>query len=178
MVSGGSGNYQYDYYWVDETNVIIWEAPKMAPTTTVTEYDLGKIMKCLVTTSDKTADVDPLTLESNSTIEAFRPTLDDYGLLVNGSEVDPSDDLEVEPGATFPLEVKATGDALYPPKDVKYEWKIRSGTGRFSGSTDQAVVIYIANDSAPSGAVLQCVISSPDAQDQMAVDVQVVVTGP
>ena len=177
MVEGGSGSYQYDYYWVDETNVIVWEASKMAPTTTVTEYDLGKLMKCLVTTSDKTAEVDPLTLESNSTIAAFRPTLDEYGLLVNGSEWDPSDDISTEPGGVIPLEAKASGDALYPPKDVKYEWKIRSGTGRFSGATNAAAVIYIANDSAPAGAVLQCVISSVHANEQVAVDVQIVVTG-
>ena len=150
----------------------------MAPTTTVTEYDLGKTMKCLVSVTDKDIPGSlAVTVESNSTIAVFRPTLDEYGLLVNGSEWDPSDDISTEPGGVIPLEAKASGDALYPPKDVKYEWKIRSGTGRFSGATNAAAVMYIANDSAPSGAVLQCVISSVHANEQAAVDVQVVVTG-
>ena len=52
-VDGGLGPFQFDYFWVDESNVIVWESPKMQPSTIVTTYDVGKMMKCLVTVTDK-----------------------------------------------------------------------------------------------------------------------------
>ena len=49
IISGGIGPYQFDYFWVDESNVIVWEAAYMGNTTVVVSYDIGKNMKCLVT---------------------------------------------------------------------------------------------------------------------------------
>ena len=52
-VSGGVGPYQIDYFWVDESNVIVWEAGYMGNTHTVVADDIGKMMKCMVQVTDK-----------------------------------------------------------------------------------------------------------------------------
>ena len=164
VVTGGSGTFQFDYFWVDETNVIVWEAAKMAPTTTVTEYDLGKQMKCLVSVTDKgIPGSDPITVESNSTIAAFRPTLGDYYSYVDDVLVE--DAIGLTPSQICACLVQEDDPVLYPPKDVTFNWEIRSGTGRLSGDNGMPFIGYVAPEHAPAGALVTCAITSTHAQD-------------
>ncbi len=164
-VTGGSGKYQFDYFWVDETNVIVWEAAKMAPTTIVTEYDLGKTMKCLVTVSDKEAEgVNPVTVESNSTIAAFRPTLGDYYTYVDNVLIEQST-VGLTPSQICACLVQEDDPVVFPPKDTTFLWEIRSGTGRLSGDNGTPFIGYVAPDAAPAGALVTCSITSHHAQD-------------
>ena len=165
VVTGGSGDFQFDYFWVDETNVIVWEAAKMAPTTTVTEYDLGKQMKCLVTVTDKGSQgSDPITVESNSTIAAFRPTLGDYYTYVDDVLIEQTS-VGVTPNQICACLVQEDDPVLYPPKDVTYTWELRAGTGRLSGDNGTPFIGYVAPAAAPAGAVVTCTINSTHAQD-------------
>ena len=178
VVTGGSGGaLQYDYFWVDETNVIVWEASKMAPTTVVTEYDLGKQMKCLVTVTDKGyPGGESVTVESNSTIAAFRPTLGDYYTYVDDVLVE-GDAVGLTPSQICACLVQEDDPVLYPPKDVTFNWEIRSGTGRLSGDNGMPFIGYVAADAAPAGALVTCAISSTHAQDVQSAQIEFLVSG-
>lgn len=177
VVTGGSGTFQFDYFWVDETNVIVWEATKMAPTTVVTEYDLGKKMKCLVTVTEKGfPGGESVTVESNQTIEAFRPTLGDYQAYVDDVLVE-GDAIGVTPSQLCQCVVQEDDPVLYPPKDTTFKWEIRSGTGRLSGDTNLPLVGYVAPDAAPAGALVTCSITSSHAQDVQSAQIEFLVSG-
>jgi len=175
-VTGGSGQYQFDYFWVDDTNVIVWEKNKMAPTTTVTEYDLGKTMKCLVTVSDKEAEsVNPVTVESNSTIAAFRPTLGDFSTYVDNVLIEQTS-VGVTPSQTCLCVVIEDDPVLFPPKDVTFNWELRTGTGELRGDNGLPYMSYLAPDHAPAGAMVTCGIVSTHASDVQSVQIEFLVS--
>ena len=66
-ISGGSdGPFQIGYYWVDETNAMIWERQYQAAQMVLTEDQIGKTFKCLVTVTDKGFEGgETVTVESN-----------------------------------------------------------------------------------------------------------------
>lgn len=165
-VSGGVGPYQLDYFWVDESNAIVWEATYMGNTTKIIDYDLGKTMKCLVTVTDKGyARGESTTVQSNQLGPINRPTLPDYEVYVDGAlHDDPSADVGVGINGTVVLEVRPEAVA-YPPLDIGYSWQVRNGTGRLSGGTNGTSVMYMAPDSAPAGALVTCTATSNDASD-------------
>ena len=165
-VSGGVGPYQLDYFWVDESNAIVWEATYMGNTTTIVPYDIGKTMKCLVTVTDNGyAKGESTTVQSNQLGPINRPTLPGYEAYVDGALYDdPSAEVGVQPNETVVLEVKPEAVA-YPPLDIGYSWQVRTGSGRLSGGTNGTGVMYVAPDSAPAGALVTCTASSNDAAD-------------
>ena len=175
-VEGGSGDVQIDYFWVDESNVIVWEAPYMGNTTKVIEYDLGKRMKCLVTVTDKVTG-DSETVSSNSKGPINRPVIPEYECYVDSSlHDDPSADVGVAVGGSVVLEVRPE-TVSNPALDVAYEWKVRTGTGRLSGDVNGTGVIYMAPDAAPAGALVNCTVTSRDADDQVfAAEVTILVS--
>ena len=66
-ISGGSdGPFQIGYYWVDETNAMIWERQYQNQEMVLTEDQIGKTYKCLVTVTDKGFEGgETVTVESN-----------------------------------------------------------------------------------------------------------------
>ena len=66
-VTGGSdGPFQIGYYWVDETNAMIWERQYQSQEMVLTEDQIGKTYKCLVTVTDKGFEGgETVTVESN-----------------------------------------------------------------------------------------------------------------
>ena len=104
-----------------------------------------------------------------------RPVLDEYDLYVDGVLTDPTAQHGMLPSATAVFEIKPKGDVTFNPKDVTFAWSIRTGTGRFSGDTDKAAVIYIANDTAPSAALIECKYVSQDANDNAVVSFEILV---
>ena len=92
-VSGGVGPYQIDYFWVDETNAMIWESTYMGATTTLTMSELGKQMKCLVTVTDKGyAKGESTTVESNSIGPIKQPSMGQPRPNIDGEIYDPNGD--------------------------------------------------------------------------------------
>ena len=163
-VEGGSGDCQFDYFWVDETNVMVWESTYMGQTTKVVEYDLGKKMKCLVTVTDRVTG-ETETVASNEVGPVNRPVLPEFDVWVNGElHEDPTADVGVEPNGTVVIEVRQM-PVSNAPADLTYDWKIRNGTGRLSGDLDGTGIIYLAPDTAPAGALVTCTASSQDAND-------------
>lgn len=67
-VTGGSdGPFEYGYYWVDETNAMVWERQYQASQMVLTEDQIGKTYKCLVTVTDKGwSGGETVTVESNA----------------------------------------------------------------------------------------------------------------
>jgi len=164
-ITGGSGSVQVDYYWVDAaTKAIVWEAQYMSNTTKIIDYDLGKTMYCMVIVTDQVTG-DSITKESNQKGPINRPALPEYEVYVN-SELydDPSKQIGVLPDGSVVCEVRPE-TVSNPPLDLAYEWKIRTGTGRLSGDVNGTGIIYLAPDSAPAGAALNCTVTSRDAAD-------------
>ena len=176
VVTGGSGNFQFDYFWVDETNVIVWEAPKMAPTTTVTEYDLGKTMKCLVSVTDKDIQgSQAVTVESNSTIAVFRPTLGDFQAYVDDVLVE-GEAIGVTPSQLCGCLVQVDDPVGFPPKDVSFNWELRTGTGSLRGDNGGPFIGYLAPDHAPAGALVTCSVASAHASDVQSVQIEFLIS--
>ena len=163
-ITGGSGNTQIDYFWVDESNAMVWENTYMSNTCKVIDYDLGKTMKCLVTVTDKVTG-ENTTVHSNELGPINRPTLPEYDVYVDGElHEDPSAEIGVAINGSVVLEVRPQAVA-HPPLDLVYSWRIRSGTGRLSGDESSNGIIYLAPDAAPAGALVQCTAASSDAND-------------
>ena len=140
---------------------------------TVQASDLGMMLQAYSAVTD--ADGTTADGASGLSTNVFRPVLDDYTFEVDGADTDPDSQITVAPSASVAFAVKARGDVTYPPKDVTYSWRIRSGSGRLSGPTDAAAVIYIA-DATPGAALLQCTISSTAANDATAISLEVLVS--
>ena len=176
-VDGGSGDTSIDYYWVDAaTKAIVWESTYMGNTTTIIDYDLGKTMYCLVVVTDRVTG-DSISKESNHKGPINRPALPEYETYVN-SELydDPSQQIGVLPGGSVVCEVRPE-TISNPPLDLAYEWKIRTGTGRLSGDVNGAGIIYLAPDSAPAGAALNCTVTSRDAANNaFAAEITILIT--
>lgn len=168
--AGGVPPYTFNYFWVDVTR-----DERMAPTTVVTTYDLGKQMKCLVTVSDSAGET--VQVETDPTIAVFRPTLDDYSVLVDDQPYD-GVSVGVQPNGILTLAAVADDPVLFPGKDVTFAWEIRQGGGRFNGDPSLPFVAYIAPASAPAAALVTCDILSRDADDAQALSVEILVSDP
>ena len=155
--AGGVPPYTFNYFWVDVTR-----DERMAPTTVVTDYDLGKQMKCLVTVSDSAGET--VQVETAPTIQVFRPTLGDFQTYVDNVLIDQTT-IGVTPSQICACLVQEDDPVLFPPKDMSFNWEIRSGTGRLSGDNGTPFIGYVAPDTAPAGALVTCSISSTHAQD-------------
>lgn len=135
--------------------------------------DLGLMLQAY----SEVTDADGTTADGASGLSGnvARPVLDDYGLKVDGVETPSGDTVTLTGDQAVPLEATEEGVPVYPPKDVKYKWSIRTGGGRLSGATDKSATIYIA-DAAPSAALVQCTISSNDAGENTQISVEFVVS--
>lgn len=135
--------------------------------------DLGLMLQA----SSSATDSDGTVVQSSSGLSGnvARPVLDDYGLTVDGVETASGATVALTGGQVVTLEAVAQGVPVYPPKDVRYSWSIRTGGGGFSGGTEAPVATFIA-DAAPSASLLMCSISSPDAADNTALTVEFVIS--
>ena len=162
-VTGGIGPFQYDYFWVDESNVIVWDATKMAPNTIVTEYDVGKMMKCLVTVTDKGwKSGESVTVESNSIGPVTQPTIGD--LVVMNASVDPQFEIPNGSnvtyiyGASVTFTVDHTGSIS--SNDLTYAWSVRNGAATIRGATDLPYVTVETPGEHPSASTIMVAVSS------------------
>ena len=135
-VSGGIGPYQFDYFWVDETK----ESPKMQPNTIVTTYDIGKMMSCLVTVTDKGwEDGESVTVTSNSIGPIGQRTIGDVVVTVDGNVVageEPEDTIQTQNSQEHLIILTPDGDAT----DLKSEFTVRSGEARISQTANSCIV--------------------------------------
>lgn len=164
QITGGSGDVQVDYYWEDSTNERVLYIEAFGSTQVVAEADLGRTVCCRVIVTDyQTAE--QVVVVSDAVGPINRPILPEYETYVD-SELydDPNQQLGVLPGGSVVCEVRPE-ESSNAALDITYEWKIRSGTGRLTGDTDSLGTIYVAPDSAPAGASVQCIVRSNDAND-------------
>ena len=137
VVSGGVGPYQFDYFWVDETNAIVWEAPKMAPTTIVTTYDIGKMMKCLVQITDKGWDKgESITVESNSIGPIGQRTIGTLAVTVDGTANTEDDVVPTRNGLDHVILATTDGNAT----GLQYDFTLRSGQAGLSITGNSCIV--------------------------------------
>lgn len=160
-ISGGSGDNQVNYYWQDSNNQRVLY---MGGTQVVSAADIGRTVQCQVVVIDRVTS-EQVAVVSNAVGPINRPVLPDYEVYVDGElHDDPSADVGVGVSGGVVLEVRpetVSNLAL----DITYEWKVRTGTGRLSGDTNDTGVIYLAPDSAPAGALVNCTVISDDAND-------------
>ena len=139
-VTGGVGPFQFDYFWVDESNVIVWEAPKMQPNTTVTTYDIGKMMKCLVQVTDKGwKQGETATVSSNSIGPIGQRTIGNVVVTVDGSVVDGEefeDSVETRTGQEHIILLTPDGNAT----GLKSDFTVRGGEARLSQTANSCIV--------------------------------------
>ena len=174
-VTGGSGTNTLSYFWVD-ANSKKKEAAYQGNTAVVGDYDLGKVMYCIVSVHD-TVTEETVQVESNHLGPINRPTLGDFDAWVD-SELhdDPDKQIGVLPNGSVVCEVRMEAISN-PPLDVTYQWTIRNGTGRLSGDETDTGIIYIAPDAAPAGAQVQCKVESRDANDNaIAAEITILVS--
>ena len=134
-VSGGSGGpYQYGYYWVDETNAMIWERQYQASEMVLTEDQIGKTYKCLVTVTDKGWDGgETVTVESNALgpVAAIPTTIGTISIRVLDQDYDWENPttLTVLMGDDIDIVTSISGDAdpkyLYTVRDQNLEYEIQ-----------------------------------------------------
>ena len=162
-VTGGIGPYQFDYFWVDESNVIVWEAPKMQPNTLVTTFDIGKLMKCLVTVTDKGwSGGESLTVESNSIGPIAQRTIGNVVYTVDGSVVtdDAEDAVATRNGSEHIIVMTPDGNAT----GMTYDFDIRLGEARITQSANSAFVSIMG--SAPGSVQIQCSVNDINTVEQ------------
>ena len=131
-VSGGVGPYQLDYFWVDESNAMVWESTYMGATTTLTMTELGKSMKCLVTVTDKGyTNGESTTVESNSigpikqpSMGQPRPYLDDEIYDPNAGQPD-----GVREEQAIELRIDLPNNEFGQPA---WTWEVRQGSARLA----------------------------------------------
>lgn len=172
-IEGGSGDVTVNYYWQDANNkrVLYMGGPHV-----LTELDITRTMCCQVYVADNQTGENAAVESTNCLGPVVRPVLDDYDFFVDGVLHDQQTQLGLEPGASAIFEVRPKGGVAKPPKDVTFSWSIRTGTGRFSGDTDKPAVVYIAHDTAPSAALVQCQYSSAHADDVGVASAEVLVS--
>ena len=162
-VEGGSGNPQFVYSWID-ANSKAGEASYQGNSAKVIDYDLGKVMYCIVSVSDPVTG-ETKQVESNHVGPINRPVIPEFTAKVDG-EVwdDPDEVLGMVGNESVVLEVspELTGNL---PLDLKYEWKLRSeGEGRFTGDVTAPTIVYTA-PGAQGTTTITCTASSRDAND-------------
>jgi len=134
--TGGLTPYQYDYFWTDDSNVIVWEAMYMGQTITVTEDMVGKNMKCLVTVTS--ADQQSETVESNSIGPIEEYSLGELTVVNASQNSSPVENGEIENiinGATVIYAASISGDL--PSNKQTWSWTVRSGGAHIVGPSDQ-----------------------------------------
>lgn len=161
-VSGGSGSHKIAYFWVD-ANSKVEPSNKQANTTTVADYDLDKVMYCLVTVTDDSTG-ETVQVESNRIGPIARPVLPAFDCYVDGSKWDGSSEVGVAISGSVALELRMQS-ATNPPLDITYAWSIRNGTGQLSGDTSSNSITYVAPDAAPAGATVVGKVESLNAAD-------------
>jgi len=172
-VSGGSGNHQIAYFWVDANSKADLNA-KQSNTTTVTDYDLDKVMYCLVTVTDDSTG-ESIQVESNRIGPIARPVLPAFDCYIDGALWDGSSEVGVAISGSVGLELKLQS-ASNPPLDIAYSWSIRNGTGQLSGDTSSSSITYVAPDAAPAGATVVGKVESLNAADNADVAVTILVS--
>ena len=150
-VSGGVGPYQIDYFWVDESNAIIWEAGYMGNTTIVVAYDIGKMMKCMVQVTDKGyAKGESVTVVSNSVGPITEPEIGNVTATVDGNTYDPmGDPITTLNGTEHVLLVQNDGD----PVD-SVSWTVKQGQVRLTPSGNSCIAMI--QSAPPAGIQIQC----------------------
>lgn len=162
-VTGGNGQNQIDYFWVDETNAIIFETPYMSQTTIVTSYDVGKLMKCLVAVTS--GDGQSVTVESNQlgpmeyyTIGTLSVTNTTTNTPLTESEIE-----EILKGATANYAATYTGNL--PASKAAWQWSVRSGGTTISGPNNQASATFEIANEFPSASTVSVALVSTASQD-------------
>jgi hypothetical protein len=162
-VTGGDGSYQIDYFWVDETNAMIWEVPYMSQTTVVTSYDVGKLMKCLVTVTS--GDGQSTMVASNELGPMEYYTIGTLSV-TNTTTNTPLTEAQIEEilkGATANYTATYTGNL--PASKALWQWSVRNGACTISGPNNQAsATVEVANEF-PSASSLSVAIQSSAAED-------------
>ena len=158
-IDGGSGDYQCDYFWVDESNAIVWEAGYMGNTTTVVSYDIGKNMKCLVQVTDKGwSGGESVTVSSNSVGPVRAPLIGDLTASVDGSAYTEGTVVDTMNGTEHICLIERTGDP-----GVTYEWTVRQGQARLSPASGSCIVNI--QSAPPQGVQVQCSLRNNNAAD-------------
>jgi hypothetical protein len=161
-VSGGVGPYQIDYFWVDESGVIVWENDYMGNTTIVVSYDIDKYMKCLVVVTDKGyAKGESVTVSSNSVGPVRAPLIGDFTVEVDSSPYDYTDNQVIDTmNGTEHIAMIAsrTGDP-----GVTYNWTVRQGQARLTANRGTCIINIQSNP--PQGVQVQCDIINQHASD-------------
>jgi hypothetical protein len=158
-VTGGIGPYQIDYFWVDESNAIVWEAQYMGNTTTVVAYDIGKNMKCLVQVTDKGwSKGESITVESNSVGPVRAPLIGDLTASVDGNAYTEGEVVDAMNGSEHICLIERTGDP-----GVTYEWTVRQGQARLSPASGSCIVNI--QSAPPQGVQVQCSLRNNNASD-------------
>ena len=159
VVTGGIGPYQFDYFWVDESNAIVWEADYMGNTTKVVAYDIGKNMKCLVVVTDKGwSGGESITVSSNSVGPVRAPLIGDLTASVDGNEYTEGEVVDAMNGSEHICLLERTGDP-----GVTYEWTVRQGQARLSPASGSCIVNIQSEP--PQGVQVQCSLRNNDASD-------------
>ena len=161
VVTGGIGPYQFDYFWVDETNVIVFENAYMGNTTKVVAYDIGKHMKCLVQVTDKGwSGGESITVASNSVGPVRAPLIGDLTTKVDGQPYDWEEGMFIETmnGAEHLVLIERDGDP-----GVSYTWTVKQGQARLTPSSGSCIVII--QSVPPQGVQIQCDLKNKDASD-------------
>ena len=161
-IDGGSGDYQCDYFWVDESNAIIWEAQYMGNTTTVVAYDIDKNMKCLVQVTDKGwSGGESVTVSSNSVGPVRAPVIGDVTVEVDSSPYTPGVDemITTRNGEEHVIAIASrSGDP-----GVAYSWDVRQGQARLTSNKGTCIVQI--ESVAPQGVQVQCNMTNVHASD-------------
>ena len=158
-VSGGIGPYQFDYFWVDESNVIVWDNTYMGNTTMVVAYDIDKNMKCLVQVTDKGyAKGESITVTSNSVGPVRAPLIGDLTTSVDGSAYTEGEVVDTMNGIEHICLIERTGDP-----GVTYEWTVRQGQARLSPASGSCIVNI--QSAPPMGVQVQCSLRNDNASD-------------
>ena len=162
-VTGGIGPYQFDYFWVDESNVIVWESPKMKPSTIVTTYDVGKMMKCLVQVTDKGWDgSETVTVHSNSIGPIGQRTIGNVVYTVDGNVVtdNAEDAVATRNGSEHIILMTPDGNAT----GMTYDFDIRLGEARVTQTANSALVTIMGV--APGSVQIQCTVNDYNTVEQ------------
>jgi len=162
-VTGGDGTYQIDYFWVDETNAIIFEVPYMSQTTIVTSYDVGKLMKCLVTVTS--GDGQNTTVASNQLGPMEYYTIGTLSVenTTSNTTLTPSEIEELLQGVTANYTATYTGNL--PASKANWQWSVRSGGTTISGPNNQASATFEVANEFPSASSVSVAVQSTASED-------------
>ncbi len=158
VVTGGIGPYQFDYFWVDESNAIVWEDTYMSNTTKVVAYDIGKNMKCLVQVTDKGwSGGESITVSSNSVGPVRAPEIKAVTITVDGVLTQYGEPIHCKANDALAVEAAITGDA-----SPSYKWEARGNYPM--GVSDQAAITTLTFPQ-EGNATVTLTVTDPNATD-------------